>query len=301
MNYAYLLLPLLGLLWALVGIIISEAKQNGIRPQHFYLTGSICSSVLLFLLNMFASENANLSKDKLCAMIFYMLAAFFNGAGQALSMSNLKKQGRALAYSIPLLAFLLPYFWSVAFWSQSFTWRALTGLVLITGAITYLSANKKGTVQAENKASLPLHQIFVAFIALFIIGIAQILMSIPSQMPAEKALSPLQGALVLQFSSAFFFLGWTLLDKECSIDNLKRSSLYGMLWGISAAASYCVLLPALLLLGRVRQAGIVFPAGCSLTILLFTTYTAIRYRERLSWKQCLAFASVIAGIFLVKL
>ncbi|MBR6373865.1 MAG: acyltransferase family protein [Victivallales bacterium] len=109
MNYAYLLLPLLGLLWALVVIIISEAKQNGIKPQHFYLTGSLCSSMLLFLLNLFSNEGANIGKDKLCAIVFYMLAAFFNGAGQALSMSNLKKQGRALAYSIPLLAFLLPF------------------------------------------------------------------------------------------------------------------------------------------------------------------------------------------------
>ena len=171
MNYAYLLLPLLGLLWALVGIIISEAKQKDIKPQHFYLTGSLCSSMLLLLLNLFANEGANVCKDKLYAIIFYMLAAFFNGAGQALSMSNLKRQGRALAYSIPLLAFLLPYFWSVAFWSQSFTWRALAGLILITGAITYLSANKKGTVQAENKVHLPLNQIIVAFTALIIIGI----------------------------------------------------------------------------------------------------------------------------------
>ena len=301
MNYAYLLLPLLGLLWALVGVIVSEAKQNGIRPQHFYLTGSICSSALLLLLNIFFCTSSNLDKSKLHAVILYVLGAFLNGSGQALSMSNLKRQGRALAYSIPLLAFLLPYFWSVAFWSQSFTWKALTGLGLITGAIIYLSANKKGTIQTENKASLPLNQIIVAFAALFIIGIAQTLLSIPSQLPAERTLSPLQGAFVLQASSALFFLGWTLLGKDCSIANLKRSIPYGLLWGTTAAASYSVLLPALLLLGRVRQAGIVFPAGCSLTILLFTSYTAIRYRERLSWKQCLAFASVIAGIFLVKL
>ena len=103
MNYAYILLPLLGLLWTLVGITISEAKQNGMKPQHFYLLGTLCSSMLLLVLNLFAGTGNNLGKDQLPAIICYILAAFLNGSGQALSMSNLKQNGRALAYSIPLL------------------------------------------------------------------------------------------------------------------------------------------------------------------------------------------------------
>ena len=126
-------------------------------------------------------------------------------------------------------------------------------------------------------------------------------MSIPSQFPAEKSLSPLQGALVLQASSVIFFLAWSLLGKDFQLASIKNNCIYGLLWGICAAASYCVLLPALQMLGKIHQAGIVFPTGCSLTILLFTTYTALRYKEKLFWKQCLAFAAIIIGIFLVKL
>ena len=38
-----------------------------------------------------------------------------------------------------------------------------------------------------------------------------------------------------------------------------------------------------------------------MTILLFTAFTAIRFRERLTMVQWGAFAAVVAGIFLVKL
>jgi len=38
-----------------------------------------------------------------------------------------------------------------------------------------------------------------------------------------------------------------------------------------------------------------------MTILLFTAFTAIRFRERLTVAQWNAFAAVAAGIFLVKL
>lgn len=75
----------------------------------------------------------------------------------------------------------------------------------------------------------------------------------------------------------------------------------GILWGFCAAVCYITLLQILRLLGEIRQSGLLFPVGNSMTVLLFTAFTAIRFRERLNVAQRGACAAVVAGIFLVKL
>lgn len=60
------------------------------------------------------------------------------------------------------------------------------------------------------------------------------------------------------------------------------------------------LLPTLTLLGAKNQSGIVFPVGCAMTILLFSAFTAIRFREKPDRARIAGYAAVVAGIFLVK-
>ena len=130
---------------------------------------------------------------------------------------------------------------------------------------------------------------------------AEILMSTPSRFSAESLLSPWSGACVLQASNALFFLGRSLCTKETTHQQLICSLRAGILWGFCAAACYATLLPTLRLLGEIKQAGLLFPVGNSMTIMLFTAFTAIRFRERLTVAQWTAFAAVVTGIFLVKL
>lgn len=89
--------------------------------------------------------------------------------------------------------------------------------------------------------------------------------------------------------------------KDATIRQLKYSLLGGILWGICAAVCYATLLPTLRMFGEMKQSGLVFPIGISMTILLFTVFTVIRFREKLSPAQWSAFAAVTAGILLVKL
>ena len=49
MNNAYLFLAFLGVLWTLVAIVLSEAKQRGASVNHFYCFGSTTAVILLFL------------------------------------------------------------------------------------------------------------------------------------------------------------------------------------------------------------------------------------------------------------
>ena len=244
MNNAYLFLAFLGVLWTLVAIILSEAKQRGASVNHFYCFGSTTAVILL----VFAGYSLNglnnvFAPEYRCAFFCFASAALLNGSGQALCMSNLKQGGRALAYSIPLLSFLLPYAWSLVCWGEPLSWRGIAGVLLIAAALFYLATRRtaKDEEQAHSSALEP-KRILIAFASMILIGSGQILMSVPTRFSPESLLSPWSGACVLQASNALFFLGRSLCVKEVTRMQLKCSLRAGILWGFCAAACYATLL-----------------------------------------------------------
>ena len=303
MNNAYLFLVSLGVLWTMVAIVLSEARQRGASVNHFYCFGSTTAVVLLFLAgHSVGGLNNVFAPAYRPALICFALAALLNGSGQALCMSNLKQGGRALAYSIPQLSFLLPYGCSLLFWKEPLSWTGIAGVMLIAAALSYL-ATRRGAENNESSRSSALEpkRILIAFVSMILIGSGQILMSSPSRFAAEAQLSPWSGACILQASNALFFLGRSLRSRDATSKQILCSLRAGLLWGLCAAAAYAVLLQTLRLLGEIRQAGLLFPVSNSMTILLFTGFAAIRFREKLSMSQWAAFVAVVAGIFLVKL
>lgn len=195
------------------------------------------------------------------------------------------------------LAFLLPYIWSIFFWNQHLNWRSGGGIFLIVAATVFLSLGKQKTTDS----SLDFKRVLISCGAMLICGISQILMITPTQLPAEKAISPLTGACVIQAANALFFMILILGNRIADREIWKNSSKFGILWGLFATGAYCVLLPALRILGKIGQSGIVFAVGCGMTIALFTLFTVIRYREKQSPVRWAAFAAIVAGIVLVRM
>lgn len=263
MNNAYFFLAFLGILWTLVAVILSEAKQRGASVDHFYCFGSATAVLLLFfsgysvngLNNVFAPEYRT-------ALFCFTAAALLNGSGQALCMTNLKQGGRALAYSIPLLSFLLPYIWSLACWGEPLAIRGITGVLLIAVSLFFLATRRTAKDEEQSHSSaLEPKRILIAFASMILIGSGQILLSTPSRFSADSLLSPWSGACVLQAANALFFLGRALCMKKTTRQQLNCSLRAGLLWGFCAAASYAALLHALRLMGEIRQAGAALPGG----------------------------------------
>lgn len=296
MNLGYALLLLLGLCWTLVAILSSAAKSRKCRVFVFYFTGSTVAVTLLFLLGGTTVIRELLLPEKRFAIACFALCSILNGTGQAITMWNLKKGGRALAYAIPQLAFLCPFLWSIFFWGQILNWRACGGILLIVGAALFLSLAKH-----EDKSSdLSAKRVLISAGAMLICGISQILMTTPTQLPAAQALSSFAGACVIQGVNALFFLLLSAVSRIRGKEDILRSAKFGVLWGVVATIAYLILLSALRLLKEVGQSGIVFAVGCGITIAAFTLFTVIRYREKQTVLQWTAFAAIIAGIVLVK-
>lgn len=296
MNVGWLLVMLLGLVWTAIGITVSEGRRKGCPVQQFYFTGSLFAVLILVSVAGAAGVRGIFAAEARPAVLGFCIGSLLNGAGQAISMMNLTQGGRALAYAIPQQAFLFPYLWSIAFWGQRRGALSVVGILLIGGAIFYLAAARN----ADRSSSLPVRRIAVALLAMHLLGASQIVIISAARSEAARTLSEFASASVILGANAVFFLGWSLIRRR-GFGAFRLYLPFGAVWGACAAASYCILLTALTVLGKDRQEGIVFPLGAGILILLYSLFTAVRYREKLNWHQVCAFAALVCGIFCAKL
>lgn len=296
MKIEYLLVLLIGCIWTAIGITMAEARKKKCQISLFYLIGSLLAMGLLIIISQIFDSTPFFSLKTIAAAVLFFTGSLLNGAGQALSMFNLRFGGRALAYSIPQLAFVFPYFWSLIFWKQPCSFASILGLVLIGAAICYLGLKK-----STSRSSLPLKRLAIGLGAMCLLGCSQICIITPTLFPVENRLSSWHGAVMIFGANVVLFAIWSFREIRLHPVHWKVDVKYGLLWGGCAVSSYSVLLPTLTILGRMNEAGIVFPVSCAISILLFSIFTSIRYKEKQTWSQKLAFASICAGILLVKL
>ena len=296
----YLLLPLLGAAWTIVAITAANARQKNVSVIHFYLIGSAGAFLIFTIMSLISGiENIFAPQYRISALA-YFTGGVVNASGQGIVMYNLKKGGRALALLIPQLAFILPYIWCL-FNGDTFTPAGASGLATITAAVTYL-ALKKSASSAENPgSSLDPKRILTAFGAMLIVGTGQIFIAIPVVLKKGTPLSAMTGSMIIQFATMLLFALFSIFASGKFIDSMKKAVKSGLTWSLSAAASYCILLPALKCMGARKQSAIVYPIGCSMVIVLFALYAAVCYREKLSRGQIAAFIAIVIGIFLIRM
>ena len=296
MNTGYLLTVVLGVVWTAVAVILSEGRRRDCPVPQFYFAGSLIAVLILMCFAGADGLRGIFSSDARSAVWCLFFGSILNGAGQAVSMMNLSRGGRALAYAIPQQAFLFPYLWSIAFWGQYVSVLSVVGIALIVAAVFYLSVTRNG----DRSASLSARRIVVALLAMVLMGTSQIILITPTRFAASQTLPPLSAACVILGANTLFFLAWSSIRPR----GFAAFRLYlplGAGWGVCAAASYSILMAALVHLGKVGQSGIVFPVAAGILILLYSLFTVLRYREHLDWTRRCALAALVCGIFLVKL
>ena len=296
MNVGYLLTAVLGVVWSAIAVVVSEGRRRDCPTPQFYFAGSLIAVLILMCLAGAEGLRGIFSPDVRPAVCCFFFGSVLNGAGQATSMMNLGRGGRALAYAIPQQAFLFPYLWSIAFWGQYVSVLSVVGIALIVAAVFYLSVTRSG----DRSAALSPRRIAVALSAMVLMGASQIILITPTRCAAAQTLPRLPAACVILGANTLFFLIWSLLQPR-GFGSFRLYLPFGAAWGVCAATSYCILLSALGSLGKIGQSGIVFPVGAGILILLYTLFTAICYHERLNWKRKCAFAALVCGIGLVKL
>ena len=296
----YLLLPLLGIAWTVVAITVANARQKNVPVIHFYLIGSTGALLIFTAMSLYTGMENIFAPQYRVSVLAYFFGALLNASGQGIVMYNLKKGGRALALVIPQLAFILPYIWSL-FNGDTFTAAGASGLVIIAVAVTCLSLKKSVNSTENPGSSLDPKRILVAFCAMLIVGAGQILFAVPVVLKKGAPLSAMTSSMIIQLTTMLLFALLSAFAPGKFIDSIKKAVKSGIMWSLTAAASYCLLLPALKCMGERKQSGIVYPIGCSMVIVLFALYASVCYREKLSRGQIASFIAIVIGIFLIRL
>ena len=296
----YLLVLLLGMAWTTVAITVANARQKNVSVIHFYLIGSAGAFLIFAVLSLISGMENVFAPQYRVSVLAYFFGALLNATGQGIVMYNLKKGGRALALLIPQLAFILPYIWCLCN-GDTFTPAGASGLATISVAVTYLSLKKSASSAETPGSSLDPRRILIAFCAMLIVGTGQIFFAVPVVLKKGVALSAMNGSMIIQFATMLLFAILSAFAPGKFIDSMKKAVKSGIMWSLGAAASYCLLLPALKLMGARKQSAIVYPIGCSMVIVLFALYAAVCYREKLSRGQIAAFIAIVIGIFLIRM
>jgi drug/metabolite transporter (DMT)-like permease len=296
MNTGYWQLLVLGGVWTAIAIVVSEGRRRDCPIPQFYFAGSLVAVLILAALAGAEGLRGIFAPEARPAVCCFFVGSLLNGAGQAISMKNLSRGGRAFAYAIPQQAFLFPYLWSIAFWGQYVSPVSVAGIGLIVAAMFYLSVTRSG----DRSAALPRRRILIALLAMSLLGVSQIVLITPTRSASAGTLSQLSAACVILGANALFFLIWSSIRPR-GFGAFRLYLPFGAAWGVCAATSYCILLSALGILGKVGQSGIVFPVGAGILICLYSLFTVLRYREKLNWRRKCAFAALVCGIALVKL
>lgn len=298
MNLSSLLVFVVGMVWCMAGITVLTARRKNCSIPHFYFFGSLWAAFILGLFMVLSGDAAQLRFAQWPLIAMTAGGAVVNGLGQATIMWNMKSAGCALPYTIPQLGFIIPFLAAGLFWGEKITWMNLTGVFLEACAILAVFPKQNGT--AEN--SREFRRILIALGAFLMLGISQLFYIYPS-LPRNAALKLPESASAFftLFTNALSFMIILLTGKKTCPVSWKVQLPFSFAWGTVAATAFFILFMTFRLMGEKGQAGLVYPVASSVEIILFTLFTRFALKEKLTWKQIVALAVIVIGIFMVKL
>ena len=281
----------LGVLWGSVGVVVALARKQQCPIWSFYTLGALLAA--LFSLP-FCPLTAN--GITLLGILILAAGALCAALGQAMTMYNLRGQARAVLFSIQQMNFVFTYILSLLFLNEKITFCSGLGIILLFGAIT--GTGMLGSTAADR--SLPdLRRLLIGVAASALCGCGQFAFLAAGNNYLSEVHPGVKGLLTLIFCAFSYALDVSVERKELQ-KNWRQVLRYGILWGILAGLSYRVLFETIDRMNEIGRSGLVYPIGCSVCILTFYLYSAIRLRDKISWRQMLMIAGIITGVVLLR-
>ena len=196
---------------------------------------------------------------------------------------NTRKNGIVLSSLFMKLGLLVPMVMSVVVFHETPAATQIAGFCIAVGAIVLI--NLKGKEQVK--------RIGAGLLLLLLLGGSADAMAKVYEAIGSVQLSDL--FLAVSFAASFVLcLGLVVFKKE-KFD--RKSFLYGILIGIPNFFCSKFLLGAL----RSLAAVVVYPTFCVATILIVTLCGVLLFRERLTRRQWIALAAIVAALVLLNI
>ncbi len=287
-----------GLGWTITGSMLSYMARKGINvvtllvPQ--ILFSFILASILLPDYKALATGHVI---GLLPLAVLLIGAGILNAIGILVLQAAMRAGHHGTAWSIGQSALVLPFLAAILCFNEPVSTGRLLGVVGIVGSLIAF-----GMAQEKQSSSFPTvtssksrRGFLLALAALFIFGIAQTIMSLPSHLPGLADTARLRVPL-LYLGHCVVYLGWWWRKPE----KLQRHVMViAALCSVVAITSTLLLFLGIDRLARVEMASVGFPVAVGCSIICFAIYSAMIMREQFSRWHAAGLTAALGGIICI--
>ena len=286
-------LTVTGIMWVLMGAVISRAAQKQLNIS--FIQGF--SGLLIAFLILPAAFTGKLPVWQVGLTIF--IAGFFNYYIFLLVNKAMKIGPNGLIWAMFQSAFVIPFIMGIALFSVPCSVIRLIGLLLLVCSTVLMgfSGREKPRERSGNRSNKWLYYTVIGF---FLTGLDQAGNNLPSYFIKEEAFDFCGLIARSGFCGAGFAAAWMshiLFNKEnriarnCMLDTV-------LMTGSIIGATIC-LFYGLDKLASIGAGAIGYPLATGVTIAAFQLYTAIVLKERLSWLGIFSILLCLTGIAMI--
>lgn len=242
------------------------------------LTAVICAVFMVRWENFFTAATA-------FSAYFMLPAGIFNACGALALQRALRTGNHAAAFLISQSAMVLPFLSSVLFLGENISPESFCGIVLIFAGMLVSSLPELCSRETKNDRSWFVY----AFAAFVLLGVSQILMSLPSHF--DNGGDPAQARTFLVYcGGTVFFLTVIIFPGKEKFRFSKILAAGGVVTGIFNTISMTMIFKALDILAEHNLSGLVFSSAIAASLVVFWLYAMLTIKERRSFRQ---FAGII--------
>jgi multidrug transporter EmrE-like cation transporter len=291
MWVGYLSAVLLGILWLGIGLVMADARNQNLPIAAFYFFGTLTASAIGWVfLGFFGFPSMILLANGPC-IGFLTGAALLNCLGQGMTLKNLERDGRSLAYALPQLCFVVPFVVSIVWFGESVTLPKGLGFASLALAVYWIALAGKG---GSKGSVFSRRRLLWSGTAALLMGGSQVSLLLALRQPAGISASPLlMSVLVLTASMVFYAAGWAF-SPRVRLRPRPRVLLLGGIWGGLAISSFTLLFISLAHMDP-RGKGVVFAIGSSIAIAGFALFSVLWMKEKATPRLLGAITLVVMG------
>jgi multidrug transporter EmrE-like cation transporter len=302
-----------GLLWTVIGIIISQVARHGHGMLSFLAAGAVLNAAASWIL---LPRYGVLAKGAIAEMGRLAVVMFLAGAGSAvgtLLAGHAMRQGHhGATWTMVQSAMVIPFLAGVFIWRDRVGLPDVAALVLILTSIVLFGragtavASDRGGAEggtqrpggAETPSRLAVRQVswwVVALAAFVFVGLQQVLHTMPSRWPGWDDTGRLRVPLAMAGTLVAF--GAALLFRRKLPD--RRSWIPAALLAVCVVPSHVLLYRGLDALATSGRAGLGYPVAVGTCVIAFATYSVGVLREPTTREHVTGLVLGIAGVVLM--
>ncbi len=290
-----LLLIFTGLCWTFVGAVLSYCTRNRIAVVTLLGPQSVLAVLIAF---WFLPDYSLLRQGMpagMPALVGVMLAAgLANGIGILVMQRAMSMGHHGMTWAIGQSALIMPFLAGLLIFHEPPTVWRLAGVGAILSSLVVFGLAREHAEEGHSR-KVPRSWFPLALATLVILGVGQVLITMPSHIPALTDTARLRMPLIYFGNGAVIFALWHRQGGRPSRRTLALAVI-GVAIGFIGMFS---LLRGLDLLAGCQMASLGFPIAVGSCITLFALYSATALRESFTRRHLAGLVLGITGIVLL--